>query len=435
MDVMMLTNNPFHLLTQRRFIGFFITQFLGAFNDNLYKNALLLLIAFGHLPLLWSSNTLINLSAGLFIFPFFLFSPLAGQLSDKYDKAQLMRIVKFIELFVMGLGVIGFYQKNTPLLLFVLFLMGVEATFFGPAKYSILPQHLEKNALLTGNGLVEMGTFLAILLGTILGGVLVGLEDSGIFWISLAVFGIASLGWFSSLFIPKAPAAESSLQINWNPFTEGWSILKMAKARSIVFRAILGISWFWLYGALFLSQIPNYVSLVLHANESVATLFLTALSVGLGIGSILCTKLCRTTKRFWIILTGAIGLSVSAIDLGTLSFVESTETLSFITFSHETYGWRILCDLIIMGICGGFYTVPLYTLLQTTSAPRFRSRIIAANNIMNAFFMVLSSLLAIALLKQGFIIPQLFLLMGLLNLMVVGAILYYQRPFKPTEWE
>ena len=430
MDVMMLTNNPFHLLTQRRFAGLFITQFLGAFNDNLYKNALLLLIAFGHLPSLLGKDTLINLSAGLFILPFFLFSPLAGQISDKYNKAQLMRTVKFIEMFVMCLGVIGFYQHNTILLLFVLFLMGVEATFFGPAKYSILPQHLDKKELLTGNGLVEMGTFLAILLGTILGGVLVGLHESGLFWVSLTVVIIACLSFLGSVFIPTAPAPESALKINWNPFTEGWSILKLAKTRSVVFRSILGISWFWLYGALFLSQIPNYVSETLHANESVATLFLTALSIGLGIGSVLCAKLCRRNKRFWIILTGAIGLSLFAIDIGSIPLYQTTETLSFITFGQNPHNWRILCDLTLMGICGGFYTVPLYTLLQTISEPRYRSRIIAANNIMNALFMVLSSLFAVILLKKGLSIPQLFVLMGVLNIIVVGMLLYYQRPFK-----
>lgn len=414
----MLTDNFLRLLVQRRFGGFFITQFLGAFNDNLYKNALLLLIAFGHLPLLdTSKDTLINLSAGLFILPFFIFSPMAGQLSDKYNKAKQLRLIKLIEIFIMGLGVLGFYGHHTLLLMLVLFLMGMQSAFFGPAKYSILPQHLNPSELLQGNALVEMSTFLAILLGTIAGGLLISGQTAGLLWVSIAIVTIAILGFLGSLLIPTAPASDPFLKINWNLFTEGWHILKIAKKNPIVFKTILSISWFWLYGALFLSQIPNYVSSILHANEQVATLLLTALSLGLGIGALLCTQLYHKGSRLPILWVGTLGLSLFAIDLGILSLRPITQPY-----------WHIIADFTFMGICGGLYTVPLYTLLQTASDPKNRSRIIAANNILNALFMVLSSLLAILLLNNGLNIPHLFILMGFLNGLVHFHLIGVGRP-------
>ena len=412
------TGSQFSLLKQRRFGPFFLTQFFGAFNDNVYKNALIILIAFQPAGRgLGDSNTLINLSAGLFILPFFLFSATAGQLADKYEKSRFIRRVKLLEIAIMSFAATAFHLGSIPMLIGVLFLLGTQATLFGPVKYGILPQHLREEELVGGNGMVEMGTFLAILLGTLTGGVLIGLPGNGEALVSVTVIAFACLGWLSSLGIPTAAAAAPDLRINWNPFTETWRNINFARGNRTVFLSILGISWFWLLGATYLAQLPNFTKATLGGNEEVVTLLLTIFSVGIGAGSLLCERLSGRQVELGLVPFGSIGLTVFGIDL-FLSVPGATVTgaaLDAAGFLRSPGNARVLFDILLLGLFGGFYIVPLYALVQQRSEPSHRSRIIAANNIINALFMVFSALMAIVLINTGLSIPQLFLVIAVMN--------------------
>ncbi len=425
----MAAHSQFALLRQRRFGPFFVTQFLGAFNDNVFKNALIVLIAFtasGKLTM--NSNVLINLSAGLFILPFFLFSASFGQLADKYDKARLIRGTKLLEIAIMAAAAIAFWLQDLVTLIALLFLMGTQSSLFGPVKYSILPQHLADHELVGGNGLVESGTFLAILLGTMTGGILIGFGEQGYVIIAVTLLGVALLGYLTSLAIPLTPSVAPDLRINWNPFTETWRNLKFMRANRTVFLSVLGISWFWFLGATYLAQLPNYTKLTLGGNESVVTLLLTLFSIGVGLGSLLCEKLSDHQVELGLVPFGSIGLSVFGIDLFFAQpELVSGEVIGALTFLTQPGGWRVTADIVLIGLFGGFYIVPLYALIQQRSDPQHRSRIIAGNNILNALLMVLSATVAIVVLSSGFTIPQLFLLTALLNA-VVAAYIYTLVP-------
>ncbi len=412
--------NQFELLRQRRFGPFFGVQFLGAFNDNVYKNALIIMLTFQAASMTtMSSGLLVNLCAGLFILPFFLFSATAGQLADKYERARLMRFTKLLEIAVMVLGAMGFYWRDLTLLMVALFLMGAQSTLFGPVKYAYLPQHLKKEELVGGNGMLDAGTFLAILLGTILGGVLIAIKSSGAMWVSSVVIGIAVLGYLASLGVPRSPAPAPDLKINWNPLTETWANFKFLRGNRVVFLSILGISWFWFYGALFLSQFPGYARDVLHGDEQVVTLLLAVFSVGIGVGSLLCEKLSGHKIEIGLVPFGAIGMTLFAIDLyfahGNLA---GGAPLGATEFLRQAGSWRVLFDLAMIATFSGFYIVPMYALIQSRSEPSHQARVIAGNNIMNALFMVTAAGVAILCLKLGFTIPQLFLLTGILNALV-----------------
>jgi 1-acyl-sn-glycerol-3-phosphate acyltransferase len=411
--------SPFSLLRQRRFGPFFLTQFFAAFNDNVYKNALIILIAFqtagnnrAH------ADTLVNLSVALFILPLFLFSATAGQLADKYEKSRYIRLVKLMEIVVMGLAVVAFNIGSIPLLIGLLFLMGTQSTLFGPVKYGILPQHLAVDELIAGNGMVEMGTFLAILLGTLTGGVLIGVPETGVVMVSVTVITLACLGLLSSLGIPTAGAAAPDLRINWNPFTETWRMLVFARGNRTVFLSILGISGFWMIGATYLAQLPNYTRVNLGGNEQVVTLLLALFTVGVGIGSVLCERLSGHKVELGLVPFGAIGLTVFGIDLffavphGTATAAALDAAAYLRTGAGHA---RVLFDIFSLGLFGGFYIVPLYALVQQRSEPSHRSRVIAANNIINSLFIVCSAVLAIGLLNAGLSIPQLFLVIALMN--------------------
>jgi hypothetical protein len=412
----MSEHSQFALLRERRFLPFFCTQFLGAFNDNVYKNALVIMLTFHAAAITsLSSGTLVNLCAGLFILPFFLFSATAGQIADKYEKSTIIRYVKLLEIGIMVIGAFGFIEQNLVLLISALFLMGLHSTIFGPVKYSILPQHLKSEEIVGGNGLVEMGTFLAILLGTILGGLLVAQTQFATL-VSVTVIGIACFGYLSSRAIPAAPPAAPDLKINWNPVTETWANLKFTKQNRTVFLSVLGISWFWFYGATLLAQFPNYCKEVLGGNEHVATLMLTMFSVGVGTGSLLCEKLSGHKVEIGLVPFGSIGLTVFALDLYFASPAAAGGALvGAAEFIARAGSWRILFDLVMIGVFGGFYIVPLYALIQTRSERSHQSRIIAGNNILNALFMVVSAGMAVGLLKAGFTIAQIFLVVALLN--------------------
>lgn len=413
------------LMKQRRFLPFFLTQFLGAFNDNVYKNALVVLLTFQAMRYTTlSPGILVNLCAGLFILPFFLFSATAGQIADKYEKSRLMRFTKLLEIVIMVLGSAAFALESLALMLVCLFLMGAQSTLFGPVKYAILPQHLREDELIGGNALVESGTFVAILIGTLAGGVLVSLPD-GTLWVSIATVLIAVLGYLASRGVPLAAAAAPELKINWNPITETCRNLAFTRRNRTVFLSILGVSWFWFYGAVFLSQFPAYAKDVLGGNEHAVVMLLAVFSIGIGIGSLLCERLSTGHIEIGLVPFGSIGLSLFALDLwwsspAAVAAGSAAQPLAEVLARPGT--WHALLDLVAIGIFGGFYIVPLYALIQTRSAPEHRSRAIAGNNILNALFMVVAAGMGAGLLAAGLDVTGLFLVTGLLNVAVAAYI-------------
>jgi len=413
----MADHNQYELLRQRRFAPFFWTQFLGAANDNVYKNALVIFVAY-HAAARSSldANTLVNLAAGLFILPFVLLSATAGQLADKYEKSRVIRYIKLFEIAIMAVGLAGFLLQSLVLLFLALGLMGVHSSLFGPVKYAILPQHLTSEELVGGNGLVEMGTFVAILLGTIAGGVLVAIPGIGPVLAGAAAIAIAVAGWLVSRGIPLTPAVAPALRINWNPFTETWRNLRFAYGTRVLWLSMLGISWFWFYGATFLTQFPNFAKDTLGGNEHVVTFLLALFSIGIGAGSLLCERLSGRKVEIGLVPFGSLGLTLFAVDLFFATRdMHAREMVGIGAFLSQPGHWRVVADLLLIGLFGGFYIVPLYALIQERSNPAYRSRIIAANNILNALFMVASAGLAIVLLGEGLTIPMLFLTTGLLN--------------------
>lgn len=422
-----MANSNISLLREKRFLPFFITQFLGAFNDNIYKNTLLIIIAFQ----LANANTLTNLAAALFIFPFFLFSAFAGQLADKYEKSALMRKIKAFEIFVMCFAACAFYFDNTQYLLGVLFLMGTQSSFFGPVKFAIIPQHLKEHELVAGNGIVEGGTFIAILLGTIIAGPLIQLENSTRV-ISVIVIVLAILGWFSSQFIPEASASDKDLKLNYNLFTQTWRTLKIASEQRVVFLSILGISWFWALGAVYLTQFPSYAKNVIGDDESVVSVLLAMFTVGISIGSLLCSKLSADRVELGLVPFGSIGMCAFGIDLffaGSATFTGELQSASdfFANLLADGSYLRVMIDLMLIGVFAGLYVVPLQAIIQQQSNPRYRSRIIAGNNILNSLFMVSSALFSILFFQFSDSIPHLFLCIALLNI-VAAAYIYSLVP-------
>ncbi len=414
------------LLAERRFWPLFWTQFLGAFNDNLFKNALVILIAYRSMSLLGiPSGTIVVACAGIFIFPFFLFSATAGQLADHFPKWRLIRWVKVWEIGVMILAGLGFATDNLGLLLAVLFLMGMQSTFFGPAKYAILPELLGDESLVGGNALVAMATFLAILLGTITGGLVVAGGERWVSRLGLIVVVVAVMGWLTSLFVKKTPAANPDLPVSYEPVAPTVDILRVSRSVHSVFLSILAISWFWFLGASFLSLLPNFSKDVLGGGETVVTLSLATFCVGIGTGSMLCERLSRRHLELGLVPLGSIGISAFAMDLAFSGwrFVgpSSGGLLTAAEFLRRPGGVHVLADLFMIAVFAGFYTVPLMTFIQQRSANAERSRVIAGNNILNALLMVVSSLLLVALMAADVSIPAIFLILAILN---VGAAVY-----------
>ena len=411
--------SQFALLRQRRFAPYFVTQLLGAFNDNVYKNALIALIAFNVITTDTADDgLLINLAAGLFILPFFLFSALSGQIADKYEKATLIRYIKVAEIIIMICGVTALVLQSMPLLLAVLFLMGTQSAFFGPVKYGILPQHLHETELTAGNGLVELGTFLAILAGTIAGTQLMS-STEGVLPVSVVLMVVAVAGYLASRRIPHAPASAPDLQIQFNPLIETTRLIRHTAGQRVIFQSILAISWFWLLGATYLAQFPVYARDVLGGSVDVFTALLATFSIGIAMGSVLCERLSHGRVEIGLVPFGAMGLTVFGLDLvfATPDAPLGVD-LSMLQFLVADGAWRILLDVFLIGLFGGFYIVPLYALIQKTSAPETLSRAIACNNILNALFMVLSAVFALLLLAAGASIAQLFLALSLVNALV-----------------
>ena len=411
--------NQFALLTQRRFAPFFWTQFLGAGNDNLFKFAFTVMITY-QLQVSWLPASMAGLVIGaLFILPFLLFSATAGQATDKYDKTAVIRFVKNLEIAIMALAAFGFWTTNVHVLLACVLLMGLHSTIFGPVKFAYLPQHLAPRELTGGNGMVEMGTFVAILLGQVAGGLLVAIPEVGRHFVAIGCVALALLGRFTAQAVPASPSTDPGLRINWNPVTETWRNLMLARQNIVVFRSLLGISWMWFFGAVFLSLFPAFAKEVLHGDEQVASLLLVVFSIGIGTGSLLCEMLSKRHVEIGLVPLGAIGMSVFAIDLYFASRgLAPSAGFGLRAFVAQPAHWRVMADLALLSLFAGLYSVPMYALIQMRSQPSHRARIIAANNILNALFMIVSSLIVGALLAANFTIPQVFLITGLLNAVV-----------------
>jgi acyl-[acyl-carrier-protein]-phospholipid O-acyltransferase / long-chain-fatty-acid--[acyl-carrier-protein] ligase len=408
------------LLASRRFGALFATQFLSAFNDNALRNALVLMIAYGGDAAPVSAQLLIPLAAGLFMLPFFLCSATAGQIADEWDKARLIRVIKLLEIPVMLAAAGGVLAGSVSVLLMLLFTMGIQAAFFGPLKYAILPDLLAPEELLLGNALVEAGTFVAILLGTI-AGMLIATRQGATAVAALMVV-VAFAAWAASLLIPPTTAAAPRGRSRWNLATATTRVVRQAAGQTAPFRSMLGISWFWLVGALYLSQFPGLVRFVLSAEEAVVTLFLTLFSIGVAAGSLLCNRLLGGRVSASAVPWGALGIGLFSIDLWLACPAPSAaaELVGLGPFLAAPGHWRMLGDLLGIAASGGVFVVPLYTLLQVTTAREQRARAIAANNIINAAAMVLSSLLTIGLLAAGVRVPELFLLTGCATVLVAA---------------
>jgi 1-acyl-sn-glycerol-3-phosphate acyltransferase len=420
--------SQFALLGTRRFLPFFLTQFFGAFNDNLFRNALVVSITYGAAVAAGDAAVLTNLSQGLFILPFFLFSAIAGQLADKYEKSRLIRQTRFIEVLVMLCAAVALYLGHLPSLFTLIFLLGVLATIFGPLKYSLMPQHLRPSELVGGNALVDSGTFLAILVGTICGGLLVPASspadagDAGHANVAAAItmVVIAAGTYLCARFIPRAEATDPGLKVNFNPFTATWEVVRFASRTRAIFLSLLGISWFWLVGALILAQLPAYSKEVLGGDKTVFTLLLSAFSVGTALGSLACERLSGHKVEIGLVPLGSIGMTVCLIDLYFEHPQAQAAGAGLLTWTQflAAGGWDVALDCALIGAFGGLFIVPLYALILSRSAESHRARIIACNNILNAGFMVLAAALAIGWFALGFSIPQLFILAGVLNALV-----------------
>jgi 1-acyl-sn-glycerol-3-phosphate acyltransferase len=417
-------SRQFALLTERRFAPFFWTQFFGAANDNLFKFAFTVLVTY-RLRVSWLPPAQAGLVIGaLFVLPYLLFSATSGQLADKFEKAALIRLVKNLEIGIMALAAWGLYATHVPALLACIFLLGLHSTLFGPVKFAYLPQHLSERELTGGNGMVEMGTFVAILLGNVVGGLLIAAPQVGPHQVAIACLALALVGRAAAQFVPRSPATDPALVIRWNPLSETWRNLALAHGNIVVFRTLLGISWLWFFGSVFLSNFPAFAKDVLHGNEQVASLLLVVFSVGIGVGSLLCETLSRRHVEIGLVPLGAIGMTLFAIDLyfASRALPPVAGPLTLGQFMAVGAHWRVMIDLGLMSLFAGLFSVPMYALMQLRTPATHRARIVAANNILNALFMIAAALLAGALLSAGFTVPQLFLAVGLANAVVAAYI-------------
>lgn len=418
-------SNQFQLLKELRFRPLFLTQFLSAFNDNVFKTALITLVAFKSTQLTnIDSRALVTVLPGLFILPFFVFSATAGQIADKLEKAKLIRSIKLFEIAIMLLASAGFLLNSIALLATALVLMGVQSSIFGPVKYAYLPQHLETGELIGGNGMLEMGTFVAILIGQILGAWIAMQATSDII-ASVCIVSFAALGYWTSRSIPNSPAGAPQLKINWNPVTETFRNLKFIWQRQPLWLAIIGISWFWFIGATLLAQFPNFAKITLLGDESVFILLLSIFSLGIGVGSLLCEKLSNHKVELGLVMFGGIGLVLFCADLYwtsthiQIALSQTTEIRNYAQFLNNFAHIHLLADIFLIGLFGGFYIVPLYAFIQHDAEESHQSRVIAGNNIMNALFMVISAGISLWVLSLGFSIPQLFLITSISSAVVM----------------
>lgn len=429
--------NNTSLLWDRKFWPLCYTQFFGAFNDNFFKNTLIILITFQSMNLAGlNSEQLIALCGGIFIFPFFLFSGLAGQAADKYEKARLIIYIKTLEFFIMTLAVAGFLTENLLILLIALFLMGLQSSLFSPLKYSYIPHQIPFHKLVEANALLQSSTFLAILLGTIFGGLVIALPEHGIFYISLGVIGLAVIGFLFSLFIPKVSSVAPNLSFKYNPFTSTWNLILYILPKKNIRWTILGLAWFWFYGAALLSILPGYGKKILGGNEQVVTFLLTLFSIGIGLGCMTCKKISGNKLKLSLAPIGALGLSLFLFDLSFQTyFIDNSnkESIRFVGFIKDFKNFRIIFDLSMIAFSGGLFFVPLMTFLQKISPKQNLSRIIAGGNIFDAFFMMLAAATIIILVGIGFNEVEIFLFLASTNLITAGFIYKLSKGFPGTD--
>ncbi len=419
-----MPHSQFRLLSQRRFLPLFITQALGAFNDNLFKNALIILVTFSlGSQTSMDSRQLVALAGGLFILPFFLFSATAGNIADGHEKSALIRRIKLAEIFITTFAIFALFQQDIYVLLVVLFFLGTQSAFFGPLKYGILPQHLKLHDLIGANALIETATFLAILLGTMVGGILI-LTSSGPLIVSLLMALTAIAGYIACRYIPVAEPEHGAIKIRWNIIAETAQVIKYARTDRIVFSAILGDAWFWFLGSVFLAQLPVYTKEILGGNEVLVTFFLTLFSIGIGAGALLCNALLKgeTSARYASI--AAVGMALFCADLYFASPPPSPAISlpSVLSFLQTTEGLRISFDLLAIATLAGLFVVPLFALVQARAQPEYRARIIAADNIIGAGAIVLSAVFVIVLARFNFTIVDVYLVLAGLNILVAMLI-------------
>ncbi|MFV0626685.1 MAG: acyl-[ACP]--phospholipid O-acyltransferase [Alphaproteobacteria bacterium] len=409
------------ILKQRAFISVFITQFLGAFNDNLFRAAMSGFVTYKITTIAEGDKQIIvTMAVGLFMLPFFLFSAIAGEMADKFRKDVIFKITKFLEVVIAACSITGFYFHNPYILLISLTLMGTQAAFFGPAKYSILPDILKKDELIAGNGLFEAGTYLAILQGIIIGGLIMSGESSGLLATAIWIMSVALIGFIASLFIPKVEAVDPTSKVQLNFLKSTWENMKFATIKRDIFLCILGISWFWLIGASLISQIPSYADQVLKADGNVYTWLLTLFSCGVGVGAIVCQSLLKgeITPKYVPISAVLMTLFLADLALASLHINPDHAQQTLIEFISSVKGIRISIDLFMLAACGGVYMVPLNALLQTLSSSKIRSRVIATNNIINSLFMVVGSIMCVLLLTLKVGIAGIFVAMAVANAFV-----------------
>ena len=423
--------NQFTLLTQKRFAPFFCTQFLGAFNDNIFRNGLIILLTFKGIEVFGlNASQIANVAGALFILPYFLFSAIAGQIADKYEKSILIKSTKLLEIILMITAAFVLLTENYSFLLFILFLMGFQSSLFGPVKYAYIPQKLKLNELIGGNALVESGTYIAIILGLVVGGLAVSIGQENDYPLASLLLLMAILGYFFSCKIPNTEPTDPTLKINWNIFSEIKKIIGFSKEKDRIFLYIIGISWFWFYGSVITLQIPAYTINILMGDESLTTFLLATFAIGIGIGSLACERLSKNQIELGITPIGAIGLSLFTLDLYFFSSNLNIVTpMSIKLFLSHLSNWRLILDLIMIGTFGGIFSVPFYAAIQEQAEKKFLSRIIAANNIINAIFMVSASLLAISILSLGVSIPEFFALISVLNIFLMITMHFNSKIF------
>jgi MFS family permease len=412
--------SQFALLGQRRFAPFFATEALAAFNDNAFRYAMVGMATFTLALQENALNTYVNLALAIFIIPFFVLSATAGQLAEKFDKARLIRFIKLFEIVAMLVAALGFWTRNLDLLLVVLGMMGVHSTVFGPIKYAIVPQVLGEDELTGGNGLIESSTSLAILAGSLIGNALMAVPRVGPTLAALTVIGVALTGFLASLAIPPVPATAPGLKFNFNPVTETWRVLGQVRRNRTVFYAVIGISWFWFFGATLTTQAPAYARDWLGGDASVLNLILVLFSVGVGVGSLACEKLSARRVNPGLVPLGAMGVTAFGIDLYfARPHATGVRGIDWLTFLQVPGGWHIALDLALIGAFAGLYIVPLFAMVQQRTEPRRLSRVIAGNNILNALFMVLAAALGMAAPHLGLGVAGLIATVSILNALVM----------------
>ncbi len=429
-----------NLFTTARFLPLFIAQFFGAFNDNAFKNALLVWITY-HVGSSYhgiDASAMVSLASGIFILPFFLFSAIAGQMADKYEKAWLTRHIKLIEVALMIVCGSCFLLKSVSGLLIVLFLMGVQSTFFGPIKYSLLPEHLHEQELVSGNAWIEGGTFLSILLGTVFGGIVMALPFWGPYILAFCLVLFSVVGYVSSRYIPTSPISDKNVQLNWHILRETKNIMGYARQNTCVWHAVLGISWFWFIGIIFLSLFPLYTSSILGGNELLVTFFITLFSLGIGMGSFICNSMLKGSISAKFMIKAALGISFSIflLCIASLLYTQQCHSIPLETptnmglyafFTNNIWSVIISLSIFTLSICGGIYIVPLYAIMQHYADKKYLSRIVAGNNILNAFFMVCASLLTLVLFALDMSTIEIFFIVAIINLSIHIYIAFCKR--------